>query len=258
MLLFLRFILKNPNLNISNDKSGMEYYNKHMEHFVTKDKDRKIFSLILSNPNLKEEEIENIFRKICTHWNYFELKFHFKCLITHKSLNKIYFHDRPNGNSLLQTLILYHRQNRLQFKDEILMFIENQLDLNYQNDFGNTALHTYVKKLSISEMKSEIEIIEKFLNEKNLNLKLKNIHGHTIFDLLKEKQKKEREEQILIEEGAKQKRRDIRKFGTILKRKIVECMQSPCSSKKKKRKIQKWIVIMLSQYRDSVFFSFTK
>jgi ankyrin repeat protein len=86
-----------------------------------------------------------------------------KYLIT---LNKLI---DENGNNNLQIAVKRHLIEFVQY------FIDKKLDINYQNNFGDTALH-------IAMVEENLDIIQLLLNN-NADLLIKNNERKTPFDL---------------------------------------------------------------------------
>ena len=101
-------------------------------------------------------------------------------LITLEQLND------ENGNNNLQIAVKKH------LIDFINYFLDKNIDINYQNKFGDTALHIAMNEKNIS-------IIKLLLNH-NADLLIKNKEGKTPFDIATDKiRKKLNLESIILE-----------------------------------------------------------
>ena len=101
-------------------------------------------------------------------------------LITLETLND------ENGNNNLQIAVKKH------LADFVNYFLDKKIDINYQNKFGDTALH-------IAMNEKDIQIIKLLLNH-NADLLIKNKEGKTPFDIATVKiRKKLNLESIILE-----------------------------------------------------------
>ena len=156
--------------NIIKNSNGKEFTTK-----ITPEIKRKCFLNYSGGPIKKNLNIINENNKDFDNKNY---------LIT---LNKL---NDENGNNNLQVAVKRHLIDFVQY------FIDKKLDVNYQNNFGDTALH-------IAMIEENLDIIKLLLNN-NADLLIKNNEKKTPFDLASDEIKKELNlESIILEKKRK-------------------------------------------------------
>ena len=161
---------KNTNLNKSFDKNENENLYNYRNFQITPEIKKKCIFNYSCGPK------KNIINDNIKINNEKEKQY----LITLEQLND------ENGNNNLQIAVKKH------LIDFINYFLDKNIDINYQNKFGDTALHIAMNEKNIS-------IIKLLLNH-NADLLIKNKEGKTPFDIATDKiRKKLNLESIILE-----------------------------------------------------------